>query len=150
MTDHVTQQVLDAVVAAVTGLSTTGVNVFVNHPQDRALQASEIPALLVYLGAEEVQNVTLDGTIVERTTHFYVDVRIKGIGAIDETLTEIRKEVETVLGATFTIGGRPVILDYVGMAEPELDSENDQPMISARLEFTAALFNVATAPDVLI
>jgi hypothetical protein len=150
MSDHVDQQLLDAIVSLITGLTTTGTRVYVSHPEDRALQADEIPALLPAIGAETVENVTLDGDIVQRTVDINIGVRIKGIGAIDETLTEIRKEVETALGPSITIGSKHVLLQYKGMAEPELNAENDQPMISARLDFQAILFNATSAPDALL
>src|SRR4051812_46233251 len=125
MADHVTLQVLDAVLTAVTGLTTTGTRVYQMRPEDRALQADEMPALLVFLGAEEVVPVTLDGTLIQRTTHINIGVRVKGIGQIDETVDIIRKEVETVMAATFTVGGKVgVLFDYTGMAEPELDADN--------------------------
>ena len=150
MADHVAQQLLDAVVTRVTGLTTTGANVFVNHPEDRALQADEIPGLVVNLSDEESIPVTLDGEIIQRTVRLALLIRVKGTGAVDETVTGIRKEVETALAPALTIGSKSVLLDYNGMAEPELDATNDQPMMSARLDFSAILFNSAAAPDVLL
>jgi hypothetical protein len=148
--DHVDQQLLDAVATLVGNLTTTQSRVYVMHPEDRALQADEIPALLLYLGSETVESATLDGDMVQRTVAINIGVRIKGVGAIDETLTLIRAEVETALGPSITIGSKHVLLDYKGMSEPELNAENDQPMISARLDFQAILFNATSAPTALL
>ena len=63
MADHVRKQIRDAIVTLVTGLTTTGSNVFAGRTY--ALQDSELPALRVYTGDEDL---TIAALGVNRTS----------------------------------------------------------------------------------
>jgi len=129
MADHVRKQIRDAVVTTVTGLVTTGTNVFQSrvYPLQTSALGSELPALVVLTSTETVD---LDiGTL--DAPHRLLTVEIKAIekatSALDDTLDEIAKEVETAMGIDITLGGLCIGVDLSNTPEIELTSEGDQP-----------------------
>jgi hypothetical protein len=146
--DHVRRQLRDAVVTRLTGLATTGANVYAHraYPLERA----KLPALRVYTVSETVEIVTIHAPMVQDRN---VEVRVEGVEAaaeadLDDTLDQIAKEVETALSAALTVGGKPVTLAYTG-CEIELDDEAAKPHGIVTLSYTARLFTASNAPDVL-
>ena len=105
MPDLVEKQVRDAVVTALTGLATTGANVFVHRFYPVA--DDTLPALLVYTDEEEIEHVTMTrGT--RRKSHqlnVRVEVVAKHSTTVEDTLALIYKEVITALEADPTLGG---------------------------------------------
>ncbi len=97
MADHIRKQIRDAAKTALTGLTTTGANVFSGRIS--ALQASELPGLLIFLnGDEAIEGANNAGTpTVDRSGM----LRIEGVAAEgDDTLDlldQIALEVEAKL-----------------------------------------------------
>lgn len=93
---HARQTIREAAATKVTGLTTTGANVF----QSRMVpQATALPCLLVTTNDEEITPGTV-GNLIERN----LDLVITGVAkaaAADDTLDTIAAEVETAM-ATFT------------------------------------------------
>lgn len=97
MPDHVRKQIRAAVVAAVTGLTTTGTNVFVSR-QPR-IEDDEYPCLLVYTLEEESEIDTMNRPRgLERSVDVAIEAVEKGTTGVDDTLDTIAKEVEAALG----------------------------------------------------
>lgn len=100
-TNHVRKQLRDAIVTAVTGLTTTGSNVFYG----RALPlGSQTPALLVYVDSETVD---YDLGRFSCSPMRIASVQFQGVheGEDDDTLDEISKEVEVAVFAGGNFGG---------------------------------------------
>jgi hypothetical protein len=152
MADHVAKQLLDAVIAAVTGLTSTGANVFKNRPDGRPLRSTELPGLLVYLGGEDVQLADVGGSITQRTQRIRIGLRVKSTEGSDDTLCTIRAEVEAALFARLAVGPpmgtKPIQLVYDGMDDPEFEGDIEQPVAAAELKYSAMLFT--SAADVLL
>lgn len=149
MADHIATQLRNAIVAALTGLATTGARVYKNRPGIRVLQASELPALMVYSGGEDVNDAAVDGNLLERDMQFHVDLRVKGTDGVDDVLDQIRKEVEIALAPGVVIGTRTVIIDYSGMSDPDLDAD-DQTVIGATLQIACKVYTQFDVPDQLV
>lgn len=148
MADHIAEQLMDAVETALTGLATTGARVFRNRPDDRELQAAEVPGLLVYLGQEDVEVSSLDPVYAARRDQLVrVAAVVSGTSGIDSTLNQIRKEVEVALAAGVTVAGRLLRPVYGGMVEPERDGEGALPVTRAELLFAFTYFTLSDAPD---
>jgi len=148
MADHLAGQLLDALEPLLTGLPTTGANVFRNRPDDRELAATEVPGLLVFLGAEDVEVTSLEPVHTQRRDQqIRIAIRVAGLGAIDAALNQIRKEVEVAMSAGVSVAGRPVTPIYASMAEPERSGEGEAPVTAAELIYTVTYFTLSNAPD---
>jgi len=148
MANHVKTQIRDAAATACTSLTTTGARVYKARPDDRPLQASELPCLLIYTD-EEVQEVATLGGPTRRLTRM-LDLMIDGIAAgsgdIDATLDTIAKEVETALAADATLGGLAKDL-YPTRQEKERDAAGETPAHRIRMTFAVEYHTRQNAPD---
>lgn len=101
---HVRKQIRDAVVTAVTGLSTTGSNVY--RTRVYPIASGKLPGLAVYTNAETSTNetVTIPRT-KSRTLEMVVECYVSGTANLDNTLDTIAVEVEEALTADVTLGG---------------------------------------------
>ena len=98
MADHIRKQIRDAAVAALTGLASTGSNVFTGKISP--LKQAELPALLIFLNGDEGS----DGAQNAGATADHAGVlRVEGVAAAnDDTidlLDQIAAEVEVALFA---------------------------------------------------
>lgn len=146
---HVLQQVRDAAVTAVTGLTTTGARVYTAEPYP--WQAAQVPGLVLATSAAPLAegfdapatlswNVTLD-----------VDCIVRGTGDLAALLDTIASEIQVALCALVTVGGVPVQVNPVSLEAPQWSGEGDQPIARRRLSFSVfTLYTVANAPDVLL
>ncbi len=128
-----TEQILDAVVTALTNLTTTGENVKraqVHHSPD-----ANLPGLAIYMGQDSLLN-ELEASFIDWELSLIVESRAKTTDQIDELLNTIRGEVHIALMAAPTLGlsfvhdTKPVLA-----GEPDLSGEGDQPIATQRLEF---------------
>lgn len=101
---HVRKQIRDAVVTAVTGLTTTGSNVFRNRVFP--LETSKVPGLCVFTKSESVDFDTLHiPRSIMRTLDLGVEAYVVATANYDNTLDTIAVEVEEALAADVTLGG---------------------------------------------
>ena len=102
---HVRQQIRDAAVTLLTGLTTTGTNVFNSRAYN--INAARIPALFVYTNSESVEYITKGIADRRKSRELELMIEIIEQGVTDTTLPfntidTIIAEVETALaGATF-------------------------------------------------
>jgi hypothetical protein len=148
---HVRQQLIDAVVTRVTGLTTTAARVFAERPEAYALQDADLPCLLVYDDGEpQVTELALATRIVDRTIALRVEVVAKAVSGLAATLRTACSEVETALGSAVTVGSIPVDVLYRRTESIAPDAETDRPVGRLVLFFEAQLATAAAAPDVLL
>lgn len=134
MADHRAEQIVAAVVTKITGLTTTGARVY--RGRLYPLQPTELPALLVYLGAD-TDGVTLGQSLRESVLNIGLDAVVKTVATqIDTLLNQVRKEVTIALAADHT-QGLGFVLDSIegDAAEPEPSGEVDQPTGRQRLNW---------------
>ena len=127
---HQRKTIRDAIVTAVTGLATTGANVYNTRPYP--VDAGELPALVVMASDEERQDeeqVHVAATVAPVPTKRDLTVEILAVAAGStyyDTLDQIALEVETALGVDLTLSGAVRELWYAG-TELEMTNEVDQP-----------------------
>jgi len=128
------EQILAAVTTAVTGLTTTGTNVF--RGRAYPLEATDLPGLLVYMGPDTVQGELMD-SLIDWNLGVAIEAYVQTASAVVDTeLAKIRKEVHAAimatpqLGLAFVIDTRPALA-----AEPEIDGDGSKPIARRRLEF---------------
>jgi hypothetical protein len=101
---HVRKQIRDAIVTAVTGLATTGSNVF--RSRVYPLEGGKLPGLCVYTRSEAVEFDTLTiSRSVMRRLDVMVEAYVKSVINYDNTLDTIAVEVEEALASDVTLGG---------------------------------------------
>ena len=113
MANHAHKQIRDAVVTAVTGLVTTGANVFANRLY--SLADVSLPALRIRLGQEDATPQSIHAPHVqERVLRLVVEVCAKSDTALADSIDQISKEVEIALSTALNISGVRVQPVYAG------------------------------------
>jgi len=142
---HVCNQIKKAVTTLVTGLTTTGANVF--EQRFRTVQQSELPCLLVFTTSEniELEEGTLDAPM--RIMNLRVQGNVQATSSLDDTLDTILKEVEVALGADITIGGLAIGLDMAGWDKPEPDDDGEKPVGKININYLIQYRTPFGAPE---
>ena len=100
---HVRQSIRDNAVTAVTGLSTTGSNVF--RSRVYPLGTNKLPALCVYTDSEVVEYNRLDRVRdVDRTVDIIIEAYVRAVSNYDTSLDTICSEIEAGMAADITRG----------------------------------------------
>ncbi|WP_299393277.1 hypothetical protein [Pelagibius sp.] len=132
MADHMRKQIRDAAVAALTGLPTTGSNVFPSRV--REIPVERLPALAVYTLNEESERDAMGppGTApLARVVELAVAAVAEEAAGLDDRLDQICAEVEGVLGGT-TFSGlvKGTVLEGT---EVTIEGDKRQPLGVARM-----------------
>jgi len=123
---HVRKQIRDAVVTALTGLNTTGSNVY--RSRVFPLEKANLPALAIFTKSEttDFDTLTISRSIMRRL-EIGVEAFVTDMTNTDNTLDTIAVEVEEALAADVTLGGLSKDLqvtafeaDYTGDGETTL------------------------------
>ena len=130
---HVRKNIRDSVVTAVTGLTTTGTNVY--RTRVYPLASGKLPGLAVYTSSESSINetVTIPRT-KSRTLELVVEGYVSGTANLDNTLDTIAVEVEEALVADVTRGGLAKDTQLIS-TETELIGEGEKVAGLIRLTF---------------
>lgn len=130
---HVRKKIRDSVVTAVTGLTTTGANVY--RTRVYPLASGKLPGLAVYTSSESSINetVTIPRT-KSRTLELVVEGYVSGTTNLDNTLDTIAVEVEEALVADVTRGGLAKDTQLIS-TETELIGEGEKVAGLIRLTF---------------
>jgi hypothetical protein len=131
---HVRKQVRDAIVTAVTGLTTTGSNVF--RSRVFPLETTKLPAICVFTKSETVDFDTLHiPRSIMRTLDVQVEAYVSGTSNYDDTLDTIAVEVEEALAADVTLGGVAKDLQTTAF-EAEYIGDGEQTVAVGRFTVT--------------
>lgn len=141
---HARQQIREAVATLVTGLTTTGSNVF----QSRVyrLQASELPALLVYTNTETVERSHMTSGLVRELT-LRVEGIAKALANIDDTLDTIGAEVEAALGGQEPAGVEDLVLQS---ADVTINGEGEQQVGAIVMDYLVRYRTNEAAPETIL
>lgn len=101
---HVRKQIRDRVATLVTGLPTTGANVY--KMRRYALDDTKLPAICVYTMDESSSLITIGSRTLLRTINVAVQAFAKGASTtISDTIDTICVEVEEAIAADFQLNG---------------------------------------------
>lgn len=129
---HRAESIVAAVLTKVTGLTTTAARAF--RGRVYPLQASELPAVFVYQGPDEITQHLLQGKLDSLLTVHVEAVAKSPTAQIDTTLNLIREEVTVALQADYTQGLAYVIdTREVGAEAPALTGDGDAPSGTLRM-----------------
>lgn len=139
---HARQAIREQVATTLTGLATTGSNVFQSRVYP--LQDSNLPALLIYTKEESSEIITMGSTrALDRELTLSVEAYVKSNANSDDTIDTISDEIESAIGADTTLNNKAkdvflisTDINYVG--------EGENPVAVATLNF---LVNYCTDED---
>lgn len=134
---HVRQQIRDKVAEILTGLATTGNNVFKSRVYP--LASGELPGLCIYTNTEESDPETGKYDVFdERTVRVVIEGYDKLLEGVPDSLDDISAEVETALFANEYLDGLAQKIDYAGIPNIQIvgDSENKAGVIPINFDVT--------------
>ena len=145
---HKAERILAAVVTKLTGLTTTGTNVFRGRVYD--LPDTSLPALLIFQGAD--RPLSDGGSSSFRFLDGELSVRVEAVvktsaTQLDTLLNQIRKEVTIALQADVTQGLNFVMDTTEGTADVELNGEGDKPTGTLKMEWSILYRRLRTDPS---
>jgi len=131
---HVRQQIRDDIVTTLTGLTTTGSNVF--RSRIFPLEQTNLPALVIYSKSEtsEYDTISLPRS-VNRVLDVAVEAYVKGVSNYDNTLDTIAVEVEEAIAADVTLGGLAKDAQITAF-EADFAGDGEQPVAVGRFTIT--------------
>lgn len=150
MADHVREQIVVAAVAAVTGLATTGSNVFRDRDTDeRPLQATELPALLVDDDGDPAEIISIgQGRLLERTMRIRITAFVKSASGYSTLLNTILKEIEIAIAGAALGGAKYALLALVDPRE--VDESGEKSAVRQAFHFDFYYVTAHNAPDVAL
>ena len=133
---HARQQIRDKLKATLTGLATTGANVF----DSRVYPHDALPSIAIYTLNEELGSES--GLKQMRLLNIVLEIRAKATSNLDNTLDTISAEVEAAIFASgdTTLSGKCKDIDFDGV-EIELSGDSEQPVGLMIMRF-ACLYRV--------
>lgn len=150
MANHVREQIVTAVISAVTGLATTGANVFRDRDTDEnPLHPGELPGLVLTDDGEPAEIVSLGiGRLLQRTMRISFVAHVKATSGYSAQLNQILKELEVALAGA-SLGGAKYA-NYVEAGQREMSEGGDKNAV--RQAFTYEFFYITAhnAPDVAL
>jgi len=141
---HVRKTIRDHITTTLTGLTTTGSNVF----QTRLfpVEESKLPALCIYTKSEATEYATLTQSRTQiRELEVIVEAYVKGTANIDDTLDTIAVEVEEALASDVT---RNSNAKDTRVTSVDIDFNGDAEQSVGVARFTVAVDYVTVEGDV--
>jgi len=131
---HVRQQIRDDIVTTLTGLTTTGSNVF--RSRIFPLEETNLPALCIYTKSEASEYDTIGlPRSVNRILDVAVEAYVKGVSNYDNTLDTIAVEVEEAIAADITLGNLAKDAQITAF-EADFAGDGEQPVAVGRFTIT--------------
>ncbi len=142
---HVRQQIRERVATDLTGLSTTGSNVFQSRVYP--MEGAGLPGLIVYTNSETTDlEGTSSGRNLVRVLDVVVEGYVKATSNSDDTVDTIAAEVETAIANDSTINS--LAKDSIlATTEIELSGDAEQPIAVVRMTFTVVYVTADNAPE---
>lgn len=145
---HARKQIRDAVVAALTGLATTGTKVF--QSRVNPLANGKLPGLALFTQSETADYLTMRlPRTQERKLTVGVEIYVKGVANYDDSLDQIALEVEAAIYADVTLGG--IARDTVIRSfNADFNGDGDQPVCAATMSIEVTYVTLEGAAGTLV
>lgn len=142
---HVRAQIRATVKTTVTGLATTGSNVFASRV--RPVSDGDLPCLLVYTLEEESEPLSKGSPpALVRTLDLVIEGLARSKTALDDALDQIAAEVEAALAADLTLGGLARFSALTSSAVA-VDAEGDSNYGAIRMTLTVEYHTAGNDPE---
>ena len=148
MANHVRQQIREYFGTTLTGLTTTGANVFESRVY--TLQENTLPSLVIYTKSETSEPIVIGvDRVMSRDLSVVIEGYVKATSNFDDTIDTISKEVEEAIAADRTLGGLAKDT-YVESTEIEFNAEAEQPLGFVSLTFLTNYYVKENNPDIAV
>ena len=148
MANHIRQQIREQVGSTLTGLTTTGSNVF--QTRVYPLENTNLPALVIYTKSETSEPLVIsENRIMSRELQLIIEIYVKQTSNFDDEVDKICKEVEIALSADTTINGLAKD-SFIQSTEIEYNTEGEKPLSYGILTFLTNYYVDETRPDVAV
>ena len=126
MANHLRRQIRERVATMLTGLSTTGSNVFQSHVYP--LENADLPALCIYTQDEEIEVGAMgDPRVCHSTMTLIVDGYAQTSSNLDDQLDQIGKEVQVAMAGDIDINN--LVKDsYLSSVDISYSGEGTSPI----------------------
>ena len=131
---HARKQIRDAIVAKLTGLTTTGSKVYASRVWP--MGSDKLPGLIVYTVKESAEITTMGAVRNSyRQLEVAIDIYAKGSG-VDDTVDQIAQEIKTALNTDQTLGGltKDLMLESINI---KLNGTGDKNTVVSNLIYVA-------------
>ena len=148
MANHIRQQIRERAGTVLTGLTTTGSNVF--ETRIYPLENTNLPALVIYTKNETSEPIVIStNRLMSRELELIVEVYVKQTSNFDDQVDKICKEVEVAISADTTLNGLAKDC-FLQSTEIEYNTEGEQPLSYAVLTFLTNYYVQESGPDVAV
>ena len=148
MANHIRQQIREYFGTTLTGLTTTGSNVYESRVYP--IENTKLPALVIYTKSETSEPIVI-GTdrVMSRELSVVVEGYAKATSNFDDTIDTISKEVEEAIAADRTLDGLAKDT-YLESTEIEFNGEGEKPLGYVSLTFLTNYYVQETNPDIAV
>lgn len=146
---HVRTQIRDAFVARLTGLPTTGANVFGQRTRPNT---DALPYLKVFIGDDSGELLTVgDDRSEQRNAEIVIEAYAKDGGDMEDILDQIALEVQAQIATTADLrfGGLVSDIGAPGI-QPDVDDSLEKPCGVNRITYPITYFIAGTNPAVAL
>ena len=120
---HVRQQIRESLATVITGLVSTGENVY----QSRVYPHDQLPCLSIYTRDETAEHDSVSRPrSSRRELSLTIEIRAKQSADVDDKIDQISAEVEAAVSADITLGGISKDIQYQGI-DIQFDDGVEQP-----------------------
>jgi len=145
MANHLRRQIRERVATTLTGLSTTGSNVF--QSRIYPMESAGLPGLCVYTQEESVGIQSMGGTRnVSRDLTLIIEGYASASSNIDDTMDAIGKEVEVAMSGDITLNDLAQD-SYLSSVEITLSGDRNTGIGKIAHSYTVVYQNAENAPD---
>ena len=135
---HLRKQIRDRITTTLTGLATTGTNVYQTHVYP--LSEGQLPGVAIYTLSHEFEPLSMSTPrTLANSMDVSIEIYVKGSDS-DDTMDTISEEIESALYADLNLNGL-VQNAYMVSMEADHSGEGDQPVtlgkITYRVEYTS-------------
>jgi hypothetical protein len=148
---HVREAIMQAAVTVLTGLTTTGANVFRDRDTDEhPLHGAELPGLVITDDGDPAEVVSIGvSRLLSRRMRVSIAAHVKATSGYSTTLNTILSELETALGNTASLGGAKEV-NLVDVSQREIAEAADKPAVRQAFVFEFFYITAHNAPDVAL
>lgn len=145
---HVRQQVRERIGTLLTGLTTTGTNVFESRVYP--ISESNLPGLLIYTKAETVEYTTLlPPRILERKLTVTVEIFAKAAAGFDDVLDQVSAEIEAAVYSDLLLNGLARDAEITAF-DADYSGDGDFPLARGTVDITVTYLTTEGLPQTAI
>ena len=145
MANHLRRQIRERAATTLTGLTTTGSNVFQSRVYP--MESAGLPGLCIYTTEETVEIQSMGGTRnVSRDLTLIVEGYATDSANVDDTLDQIGKEIEVAMSGDITLNDLAQD-SYLSSVEITLSGDGSTGIGKITHSYTVVYQNAENAPD---